>query len=66
MRAQHLNSRSCELREVLELDPSQRSLVEALARKEPYPYRISGIRGLESRVFDSRTHEIMSHERCLR
>jgi hypothetical protein len=30
-------------------------------KEEPYPYRISGIRGLEkeeSRVFDSRTREL--------
>jgi hypothetical protein len=51
---------------VLELGPSKWSLVEALVRKEPYPYRISGIGSLESRVFDSQTHEIMSHEKRLR
>jgi hypothetical protein len=50
---------------VIELGPSQRSLVEALARKEPYPYHISGIRGLESRVFDSLTHEITSSRKVL-
>jgi hypothetical protein len=51
-RVQHSNLRSCKLRGVLELGPSQWSLVEVLARKEPYLYCISGIRGLESRVFD--------------
>jgi hypothetical protein len=60
MRAQHSNSRSCEWRGVLELVPSWRSLVEALARKEPYPYHILGIKGLECKKSQgSSTHQIM-------
>jgi hypothetical protein len=60
MRAQHSNSQSCELRGVLELGPSRRSLEEALTRREPYPYRHLGYQRFvkeESRVFDSRTHD---------
>jgi hypothetical protein len=60
-RDQHSNSQSHELRGVLELGPSQWSLVEALARKEPYPYCILEYHRLEreeSRIFDSQTHEL--------
>jgi hypothetical protein len=60
-RNQHFNSRSCKLRGVLELSPSGWSLEEVLMRKEPYLYRHLGYRRFgkeESRVFDSRTHEL--------
>jgi hypothetical protein len=54
-RNQHFNSRSCELREALELGSSWWSLEEALTRREVYPYRHLGYREFgkeESRVFD--------------
>jgi hypothetical protein len=43
---------------VLELGPSRWSLVEALARKEPYPYHISGIEVWRKRSRGSSTHEL--------
>jgi hypothetical protein len=50
---------------VLELGPSQWFLVEVLAKKEPYPYRILSIGGLDLRVFDSRNRKIARHEKRL-
>jgi hypothetical protein len=69
-RAQELDTPTrTKLREVLELVSSRQSLEEVLIRKEPYPYRHLGYRRFgkeESRVFDSRTREIVSHEGRLR
>jgi hypothetical protein len=61
MRDQHSNSRSRELREVLALSPSLRLYVAGTSEEGSIPISHLGYQRLEeeeSRVFDSRTHEI--------
>jgi hypothetical protein len=56
MKAQHSNSQSCELREVIKLSPSLRLYVASASEEGAIPVSHIGYRHLEeeeSRVFDS-------------